>query len=59
MVREPWVDLYSWHYNNKTKGGQPYNSFTNNVLRTHKMWNIYIRITIFDQNLGSKPQNFP
>lgn len=45
------------HY--KIEGGQPYDSFTSYVLRTHKKQSLYIGVTIFDQNLGSKPQNFP
>jgi len=58
MVYGPWVDLYSQHYNNKIEGRQPYDSFTSYALCTHKMWSLYIEGTIFDQNLGSKPQNF-
>jgi len=58
MVRGPWVDLYSRHYNNKINGRQPYDSLTNYALHAQKMRSFYIGIAIFDQNLGSKPQDF-
>ena len=59
MVHGRWVELYSLHCIKKIDGGQPYESFTSYALRAHKMRSLCIGVTTFDQNLGSKPQNFP
>lgn len=45
------------HY--KIKGRQTYYPFTSYALCTHKIQNLYIKVTICDQSLGSKLQNFP